>query len=130
MLPGVALFSLGLAMTVAPLTAAVLAAVDERHAGIASGVNNAVARVAGLVAIAALGAIVAVQFSASLDRQLAGVRLPRPPKSAVAEPSVSRSDALRLRVSRRARPREITDAANAASLESFRPGIGIAGGSC
>ena len=43
-------------MTVAPLTATVLEAADRRHAGIASGVNNAIARVAGLLAIAAVGA--------------------------------------------------------------------------
>jgi EmrB/QacA subfamily drug resistance transporter len=53
-LPAVAVFGLGLACTVAPLTATVLAAVDVRHAGIASGVNNSVARVASLLAVAAL----------------------------------------------------------------------------
>lgn len=55
-LPGVLVFGLGLAATVAPLTAAVLEAVDQRHAGVGSAVNNAVARVAGLLAIAAIGA--------------------------------------------------------------------------
>ena len=53
-LPGVLVFSLGLVLIVAPLTATVLAAVDDRHAGAASGVNNAVARTAGLLAIAVL----------------------------------------------------------------------------
>jgi EmrB/QacA subfamily drug resistance transporter len=57
-LPGVAIFSLGLAITVAPLTAAILADADEQNAGIASGVNNAVARVAGLLATAAVGAVI------------------------------------------------------------------------
>jgi MFS family permease len=57
-LPGVIVFSLGLAMTVAPLTAAILADADEHNAGIASGVNNAVARVAGLLATASIGAII------------------------------------------------------------------------
>ena len=69
-LPGVVVFGLGLAMTVAPLTATVLGAVDEPHAGIASGVNNAIARVAGLLAIAALGALVSAQFANRLDRRL------------------------------------------------------------
>jgi len=55
-LPGVLVFGLGLSATVAPLTAAVLGGVDERRAGVASAVNNAVARVAGLLAIAAVGA--------------------------------------------------------------------------
>ena len=57
-LPGVVVFSLGLSMTVAPLTAAVLADAEEQNAGIASGVNNAVARVASLLATAAVGAVV------------------------------------------------------------------------
>ncbi len=51
-LPGVVVFGLGLALTVAPLTATVLAAAATRHAGLASGVNNAISRGAGLVAIA------------------------------------------------------------------------------
>ena len=50
-------FALGLSMTVAPLTATVLADADERNAGIASGVNNAIARVAGLLGVALVGLI-------------------------------------------------------------------------
>jgi EmrB/QacA subfamily drug resistance transporter len=53
-LPAVIVYGLGLCLTVAPLTATVLASADVRHAGVASGVNNAVARAAGLVAVAAL----------------------------------------------------------------------------
>ncbi|MGV8966226.1 MAG: DHA2 family efflux MFS transporter permease subunit [Cellulomonas sp.] len=53
-LPGVVVFGLGLSLTVAPLTVTVLAAAADRHAGLASGVNNAVARTAGLVAVAVL----------------------------------------------------------------------------
>jgi EmrB/QacA subfamily drug resistance transporter len=56
--PAILVFSLGLSMTVAPLTATVLADADEHNAGIASGVNNALARMAGLLAVAALGIIV------------------------------------------------------------------------
>jgi predicted MFS family arabinose efflux permease len=58
-LPGVLLFSLGLSMTVAPLTSAVLGAIPARRSGIASAVNNAVSRVAGLIAIALLGLMLA-----------------------------------------------------------------------
>ena len=53
-LPGVLILGLGLALTVGPLTSVVLGSVEERHAGVASGVNNAVARLAGLLAVALL----------------------------------------------------------------------------
>jgi EmrB/QacA subfamily drug resistance transporter len=69
-LPGVLLFSLGLSATVAPLTATALSSVEQHRAGIASGVNNAVARIAGLMAIAVVGAVVSSQFAAKLDNRL------------------------------------------------------------
>jgi predicted MFS family arabinose efflux permease len=63
-LPAVVLFGLGLSLTVAPLTATVLASADDRHAGIASGVNNATARAAGLLAVAGLPAAVGLSGAA------------------------------------------------------------------
>ena len=69
------MFALGLSMTVAPLTAAVLAGAETAQAGIASGVNNAIARVAGLLGTAAVGAAVAASFGSALDRRLTGVAL-------------------------------------------------------
>jgi hypothetical protein len=83
-LPGVLVFGLGLAATVAPLTATVLGSVEEGHAGLASGVNNAVARVAGLIAIAALGAVVAGSFQSRLDADLAHQPLTPKARAAVA----------------------------------------------
>lgn len=71
--PGLLLFGIGMGLTVAPLTATVVDSVTPRHMGTASGVNNAMSRVAGLIAIAALGAIVWVGFNARLDRELAGM---------------------------------------------------------
>jgi EmrB/QacA subfamily drug resistance transporter len=58
-LPAMLVFALGLSMTVAPLTATVLADADERDAGIASAINNAIARVAGLIGVSILGVVVA-----------------------------------------------------------------------
>jgi EmrB/QacA subfamily drug resistance transporter len=69
-LPAIVVFGLGLSATVAPLTATVLDSVEERHVGIASGVNNGVARVAGLLAIAVLGAVISAGFGSTLDSNL------------------------------------------------------------
>ena len=69
-LPAVLLFGIGLAMTVAPLTATVLASADERHAGVASGVNNATARAAGLLAVAGLPAAVGLSGAALHSKTL------------------------------------------------------------
>ncbi|HEV2591899.1 MAG TPA: MFS transporter [Gaiellaceae bacterium] len=70
--PPVIVFSIGLSMIVAPLTATVLADVDDTDSGIASGVNNAVARVAGLLGIAGLGVAAA---SSSNELSLHGYRI-------------------------------------------------------
>jgi hypothetical protein len=72
LLPALLVYSLGLAMTVAPLTATVLADADESDAGIASAVNNAIARTSGLLATAAVGAALAASYSDRLDVELAG----------------------------------------------------------
>jgi EmrB/QacA subfamily drug resistance transporter len=66
-LPAVALFGLGLTLVVAPVTSTVLAAADPRHAGVASGVNNAVSRVAGLLAVAVLPAVAGLSGSRFYD---------------------------------------------------------------
>src|SRR6185312_12924504 len=60
--PGILVFALGLSITVAPLTAAILGDVDSKHAGVASAVNNAVALIAGLITIALLGVITGSQL--------------------------------------------------------------------
>jgi len=67
-LPAVTLFGLGLSAVVAPLTATVLASADVRHAGVASGVNNAVARAAGLLAVAGLPLVVGLTGDAYQDK--------------------------------------------------------------
>ena len=75
LLPPLLIFSVGLSMTVAPLTATVLADADEHNAGLASGINNAIARVAGLLGIAIVGAIVAAQYGDDADASVAAFHL-------------------------------------------------------
>ena len=62
LLPGIVIFGVGLSITVAPLTSAILGAIDDAQAGIGSAINNAVARIAGLLAIAAIGPIIGAQL--------------------------------------------------------------------
>lgn len=65
LLPGILIFGFGMAMTIAPLTAAVLSSISEKQAGIASGVNNAVARIAALLAVAGIGIVVGQEITLS-----------------------------------------------------------------
>ena len=97
LLPGVLVFGLGLSATVAPLTNTVLGSVPQHNAGVASGINNQIARVASLLAIAAIGAVVATTFESALGRE--GV-----------DPLSGGSP-------------EVVDA----SVEAYRTGMGVAG---
>jgi EmrB/QacA subfamily drug resistance transporter len=87
-LPAVIVFGLGLSATVAPLTAAVLGSVELGHSGVASGINNTAARVAGLLAIAALGAVITGSFQHRLDHDLAGRALSPAARTVVARARV------------------------------------------
>ena len=84
-LPPVLVFGLGLSAVVAPLTATVLDSVPERRVGIASGINNGVSRVAGLLAIAVLGAVISAHFGSVLDSKLGDVQLTPAVEKTIAE---------------------------------------------
>src|SRR3954453_4178293 len=126
-LPGLLVFSLGLSMTVAPLTAALLAGA-EHEAGIASGVNNAVARVAGLLGTATVGAAVAASFASSIDAHLRHT-----PLGGAASEAVRQAKRLALGVPDThglpsTTAQAVRHAAEEASLHSLHLGLGIAAG--
>jgi EmrB/QacA subfamily drug resistance transporter len=113
-LPGVLVFGLGLACTVAPLTSTVLGSVPPGRSGLASGTNNAVSRIAGLLAIAAVGAAVSTGFASRLDRDLAHRSNTRQVQSARRHPFVTTG------------PADIGPALVDASVHAFRLGMEIA----
>jgi len=112
-LPGVLVFGFGLAMTVAPLTATVLGSVPPGRSGLASGANNAVARIAGLLAIAAVGAVVSAGFASRLDRDLPQSKNTPLVQAASQRPLVTSG------------PRAIQPALIDASVHAFRLGMEI-----
>jgi EmrB/QacA subfamily drug resistance transporter len=128
-LPALTVFGLGLAATVAPLTTTVLNAVDEHNAGIASGVNNAIARVAGLLAIAVLGAVISAQFASTLQGKLDSQRLDlqgtHVVASAKSRPLAGGDEASKLSGSERS---TVGAAIEASSRDAFRLAVVIGAG--
>ena len=118
--PAIVVLGLGMAITVAPLTTTVMGAVDARHSGVASGINNAVSRTAGLLAIAVLGIFVLASFGGNLDSRISSLQVPTQVKQdletqkiklAAAEVPTSASPELRP---------AIKQAINEAFIDSFR----------
>jgi len=126
-LPGIVLFGLGLSATVAPLTATALNSVEERHAGVASGINNGVSRVAGLLAIAVLGALIAGRFGGTIDEELAGTTLSPEGQKVVADAKADPLPAPDTEGLEFAEANRIEDASTTAAVDGFRLGIGVGG---
>jgi EmrB/QacA subfamily drug resistance transporter len=82
--PGILVIGVGMGITVAPLTTSVISAADPRHVGTASGINNAVSRIAGLLAIAALTVVLAAIYGTSITRSLETMHATPAMRSAVA----------------------------------------------
>jgi len=127
-LPALVIFSLGLSATVAPLTATVLSDADQHQAGIASGVNNAIARAGGLLGVAALGAVIAAQF-ASVVRERVDTSALSPAGRAIVRAAedrvLVRADVSGLPAGEAAL---VASATEAASVRAFHTGMGISAG--
>ncbi len=126
-LPAILIFGLGLSATVAPLTATVLDSVEERHVGIASGVNNGIARVAGLLAIAVLGAVISASFGSTLDGNLGDRPLGPRASHAISE---AKKQPLAVPSTKRLPPASaarVQTASSDASTSAFHLGVLIAG---
>jgi MFS family permease len=125
LLPALIVFGLGLSITVAPLTATVLADADDSNAGVASGVNNAIARVAGLVAIAAVGAVVSAEFESRLEDEV-GAQAARPAVASALEGARDQPlSALEVEGVPADVQESLREAGEEASVGAFRMGIAI-----
>jgi hypothetical protein len=126
--PALLVYSLGLALTVAPLTATVLADADEHDAGIASAVNNTIARSAALLATAAVGALLASFYAYSLDRNLGARPLQPQTRAAVAHAKDRVMDPISPAAAAPADRARARAASSRAGVEAFHLAVGVGAG--
>jgi MFS family permease len=118
--PAMVTLGLGMAISVAPLTTTVMDAVEDRHAGAASGVNNAIARIAGLLAVALMGTFAVGTFGSALDARLAQLQVPADVRSAMLAEVPKLAEAQVPPQVRGAERRMLEQAVNEAFVRSFR----------
>ncbi|ADD41228.1 MFS transporter [Stackebrandtia nassauensis] len=127
-IPSTLVHGIGLSMLVAPLTAGVMSSVDEERTGAASGVNNAVARIGSMLAIAVVGLLISAQFSTNVDEQLArldpGPELKTAVAAAAEQPLAGSLPADATDAQRDAVEPLLRDA----SLDAFRTAVVVMGG--
>jgi len=126
-LPGVLVLGAGMAVCIPPLTTAVMNAVDDRHAGVASAVNNAASRVAGLLAVAAVGPLLVTVFAAALAPALASLGLPDAVQAALLADPASLAD-LHPPAAAGDRAAEVAEAARGALITAFRTATAVLAG--
>jgi EmrB/QacA subfamily drug resistance transporter len=126
--PGLLIIGLGMSISVAPLTTVVMNAASERHAGVASGINNAAARVAGLLAIAVLGVVAMQLFAGALEARLAQVEVPPAAEQVVWAARYDLAGAAVPTDVSASTQQALRGAIDAAFIESFRWIMGIAAG--
>jgi EmrB/QacA subfamily drug resistance transporter len=127
-MPSLLVLGLGLGIAVAPLTATVLNSVDGGNQGAASGINNAVARIAGLLAIAVLGILASGVFNRRLDMRLDAARIPEATRRALAPERKKLGAMTPPKGLPEAQAREIEQAVAAALDRAFRmQSLGCAG---
>ena len=119
-LPGIVIVGVGMTLSVAPLTTVVMSAVGEHQAGVASGVNNTVARLAGVLAVGALTAVAIAWFSSALETRLHDAGVPGPLVESV---SANAADLAELETPRdldASIARAVRESVAAAYVETFR----------
>ena len=120
--PAAVVLGFGLTVTVAPLTTTVMNAVEERHSGLASGINNAVSRAGGVLAIAVFSIVVTGIFNSNLDDRVADLRLP----VAAQEDIEAQREQLAAIAAPQGLDPEAAEAVNRAVDESFLAGYRVA----
>jgi EmrB/QacA subfamily drug resistance transporter len=125
--PAILTLGIGMSITVAPLTATVMTSIaDERDAGAASGINNTIARAAGMLAVALFGAIAVTLFARTLDRDLAAARVSPPVRQAVLRESARLTETRPPAGADEGTRTKVAAAVDAAFLHAFRVNVLLA----